>query len=100
MESTEPTKVLRRRRRAHTRLVGRGPYGKPHSVPLSELADDEDELDYSKFLVDQFWQPVVKAKRKIKALRKQLRVQERVLADHLKIIDAFFETALSDEEEE
>ena len=70
------------------------------SVSKASTIGPIDEYDYSHLLLKKFWEPVMKAKRKIKALQKQAKVQREVMRKALAVVDEYFAVKDSDVEEE
>ena len=54
------------------------------------MSDTSEDYDYSPFISEEYWQPVVAMKRNIKRLTKELNQERKALNDHFAKMACFF----------
>ena len=72
------------------KLIVEAEWGSLHTIGIKRAADYDPDDDYEDFMNEQFWKPVAESKRKIKALKKQIKAEEKVIREHLESIHRFF----------
>ena len=73
----------------------------PIASTLGPASDsDSDENDYSPFITKEYWETMVKMKRNIKCLAKQLKAEQKALHDHFSKMTMFLHCKELDSDEE
>ena len=78
------------------KLIMEAEWGSLHTIGIKRAPDYDPYDDYEDFMNAQFWKPVAESKRKIKALKKQIKAEEKVIREHLESIHRFFSEKESD----
>ena len=78
------------------KLIMEAEWGSLHTIEIKRAPDYDPDDDYEDFMNAQFWKPVAESKRKIKALKKQIKAEEKVIREHLESINRFFSEKESD----
>ena len=77
-------------------IVARGPFGATVDRVIAKPEVSDDDFDYQEFVSENFWKAAANSKRKIKALRKQIAAEERVLREAEHALSRFFSDCASD----